>query len=62
MPTWRSLDEAAAAVGVTKRTLQKWIKGGLLKPYRVLGDRRTFVDLDQIEKLREPQPREPADG
>lgn len=59
VPTWRSLDDAADQVGVTKRTLQKWIRAGLLKPYRIMGDRRTFVDLDQIAELRKPKPRPP---
>lgn len=59
MPTWRSLDEAAEATGIHRRTLQKWVKAGLLTPYRVMGDRRMFLDIDQIEELRKPKPREP---
>lgn len=58
LPTWRSLDEAAEATGIHRRTLQRWVKLGLLTPYRVRGDRRLFLDLDQIEEIRQPQPRE----
>lgn len=58
LPTWRSLDDAAAATGVHRRTLQRWVKLGLLTPYRIRGDRRMFLDLDQIKKVREPTPRE----
>jgi excisionase family DNA binding protein len=58
MARWRSLDEAAQETGLHRRTLQRWIGQGLLKPYRIYGDRRTFVDLDQIEELRKPRPRD----
>jgi excisionase family DNA binding protein len=50
--------DAAKQTKVSKRTLQRWIHDGLLRPYRVRGDARTYVDLDQIAKLREPRPRD----
>jgi excisionase family DNA binding protein len=56
MPTWRHLDDAAQEVGVSRRTLNRWIADGLLRVYRVPGDRRRMVDLDEIEKLRQPRP------
>lgn len=56
MPTWRTLDDAARQSTVSKRTLQRWIKQGLLRRYRIMGDTRAYVDLDEIEKLKEPRP------
>ncbi len=34
------------------------MKQGLLRPYRILGDPKTYVDLDEIKKLREPRPKQ----
>jgi len=62
MPTWRSLNDAAEQSGVSRRTLQRWIRQGLLKPYRILGDPKTYLDLDQIRRLREPRPRDEPNG
>jgi len=59
VPTWRSLDEAARQSKVSKRTLQRWINRGLLRRYRIMGDPKAYVDLDEIRKLQEPQPWEP---
>ena len=47
--------EAAERLGVHERTLRRWIREGRLKPYRVMGDRRRFVSVDDIERLQEPQ-------
>lgn len=58
MPTWRSLDEAARTTGVSRSTIYRWIKAGLLRPYRILGDPKTYVDLDVIGELRQPRPRD----
>ena len=57
MATWRTLDDAAKQSGVSRRTLQRWVSKGLLTPYARMGDKRLWVDLDQIRKLKEPQPR-----
>jgi len=66
MPTWRSLDDAAKEVPphlaemgvkpVSRRTLNRWIEEGLLTPIRIPGDRKHYVDLDEIEKIRVHQP------
>ena len=58
VPTWRSLDDAARQSGVSRSTLFRWMRAGLLRPYRILGDPKTYVDLDEIRKLREPRPRD----
>jgi predicted site-specific integrase-resolvase len=59
MPRWRTLDDAAQQSGVSRRTLERWIGAGLLQRFVVRGDRRTYVDLDQIDKLREPRLKDP---
>jgi excisionase family DNA binding protein len=58
VPTWRTLDDAAKQTKVSKRTLQRWIHDGFLRPYRIMGDLKTYVDLDEIAKLRQPRPRD----
>jgi excisionase family DNA binding protein len=50
-----SVQEAADRLGVHERTVRRWIREGRLKPYRVMGDRRRFVDAEEVEALREPQ-------
>jgi len=56
MPTIKSLDEAGRLTGVSRRLIQKWLGGKRLTAYSIAGDRRRFVDLDEIKKLREPRP------
>lgn len=60
MATWRSLDDAAKQTGIGRRTLSRWISQGRIKGYTIAGDRRRFVDLDEIKKLREPKEIEPG--
>lgn len=57
MATWRTLDEAANQVGISRRTLQRWISEGRVHSYTIAGDRRTWVDLDEVRKLRIPRPK-----
>ncbi len=59
MPTWRTLDDAAKEAGVSRRTISKWVSQGKLRLYARAGDRKHYVDLDEIEKLREMRPLEP---
>jgi DNA-binding transcriptional MerR regulator len=56
VPTWRSLNDASRQTKISKRTLQRWIARGLLRRYRIMGDPKAYVDLDEIKKLREIQP------
>ncbi len=56
MPRWRTLDDAAAQTGISRRTLNRLISRGQLRVYTVVGDRRHFVDLDEIKKLKQPKP------
>jgi len=56
MPTIKSLDEAARLSGVSRRLIQKWLGEKRLTAYSIAGDRRRFVDVGEIKKLREPRP------
>jgi excisionase family DNA binding protein len=49
------MDEAAADLKIGRRTIQRWISEGTVTAYRIAGDRRRYVDLDEIKRLREPQ-------
>jgi len=56
MPTWRDLETAARELGVSRRTLQKWVAAGKLTVYGRAGDRKKYVDLDEARLLRELKP------
>jgi excisionase family DNA binding protein len=56
LPTWRSLDEAAEQTGIGRRTLTRWVSEGKLRAYARAGDRKRYVDLDDIRKLQELAP------
>ena len=55
MPRVVPLDVAAARAGVSKRTVERWLSEHRIKRYRIAGDKRVFVDPDEIERLREPR-------
>ena len=50
------ISEAATAVGLTERTIYRYIRLGLLERYRTKVDRRTYVDLDALEELKRNPP------
>jgi excisionase family DNA binding protein len=52
---WVSLADAAERVGVTTRTLRRWIAAGTLPASRV-GPRLVRVNLDDLEALLRPIP------
>ena len=56
MPTMRPMDDAAKQTGIGRRTLQRWISEGVITAYSITGDRRRYVDMDEIRRLREPKP------
>ena len=62
MATWRTMDEAAKQLGISRRTLTRWVSQGLLTPYTIQGDPHTFIDMDEVKKLRQPRPRKPRGG
>ena len=57
------IDDAAEKVGRARWTLFRWVRIGLLTPYKKRGDRRTHIDLAELpEAMRRagrpgPKPR-----
>jgi hypothetical protein len=69
MPSLKTLDEVAklripvkgrGLVSVSRRLLQQWLQDGKLKRWRIEGDKRRFVDLDEVKRLLEPRPLPPT--
>jgi hypothetical protein len=58
-----SVDDAAERAGRDRWTIFRWIRLGLLQPYKKRGDKRTHVDLAELpEAMRRagrpgPKPR-----
>jgi excisionase family DNA binding protein len=50
------LDEAASQTGISRRTITRWISDGKLRAFSRAGDRRRYVDLDDLRKLQELKP------
>ncbi len=55
-PVIKTLEEAAALTGVPRRTLQRWMGEGDLTAYSVKGDTKRYLDINEINRLRTPQP------
>ena len=51
-----SVDAAAAELGVNRVTVWKWVKRYDLPTFRFLGDRKTYLRRDDVQRLREPIP------
>ena len=49
------LQDAARELGINPATLYRYLKDGRLRSYQVAFDRRTFLDRDELERLRRPQ-------
>jgi excisionase family DNA binding protein len=64
MPNVKSLDDAARLSGVHRRTIQRWLWEGKLTGYRIPGDRKRYVDLEELARFRAPQalPRRGGEG
>ncbi len=60
METYVSVDDAADELGVSRATLWKWIKRYDLPTFRFLGERRTFIQREDVTKMKEPIPINPA--
>ena len=50
---WTSLTLGAEHIGVSEKTLRRWIAGGILTGYRV-GPRMIRLDLDELEAIVRP--------
>jgi hypothetical protein len=55
-----TLDHAARQLGVSRRTLARWLTASGVKAYTIAGDGRRYVDMDEPRRLREPKPVEPG--
>ena len=51
--------QAARQLGVSRRTLTRSITAGRVKAYSIAGDKRRYVDMDELRRLRELKPIEP---
>ena len=51
-----SVDAAAAELGVNRVTVWKWVRRYELPTFRFLGDRKTYLRRDDVQRLREPIP------
>jgi hypothetical protein len=51
----KPLDDVSADFDIPRRTLQRWLGDGKLTAYRVEGDRRRYLDIEEVRRLREPQ-------
>src|SRR2546429_3477840 len=56
MATWRTMDDAAKQLRISRRTLTRWVTEGRIRAYTIPGDRKRYVDLEEIKKMRVPQP------
>ena len=62
LPTWLSMDEAARQTGISRRTLTRWVSERKLRSNSRFGDRKRYVDLDDIKRLQELGPVDRAPG
>lgn len=61
MATWRTLDQAAKQLGVSRRTISQWISDRKIRAYTIPGDKHRYVDMDEVKKFRQPRPIEPGE-
>jgi hypothetical protein len=50
------IQEAAKRVGLSRNTLHRYVSLGLLKRYTSPFDRKTYIDLDELERIRKEPP------
>jgi excisionase family DNA binding protein len=55
MPSLKPIDEAARIAKVSRRLLQQWMTEGKLKRWQIPGDRKRYVDMDEVKRLKEPR-------
>ncbi len=56
------IDDAAAKEGVSRTTIYRLIRLGLLKKFRAPGvDRRTYIDADALREVRAHPPLRPVE-
>ena len=57
-----SVDEAASMLGISRATAWKWMRRHGIETFRVLGDRRTLIRREDVERMRQPVPIEALKG
>jgi excisionase family DNA binding protein len=55
-----SIDGVAAEYSVSRSTAWKWIRDNEIETYRFIGDRKTYVRREDVQRLREPIRLDPA--
>jgi len=55
------IQEAIKTEGIGRTAIYRLIRLGLLKKYRTLLDRRTYIDLDELRELRRNPPMHEVD-
>lgn len=55
------IGDAAAELGVTPRTLQRWEEAGLIRPERTLGGHRRYP-VEEIERVKAASKSRPWQG
>jgi hypothetical protein len=62
LPRLLPIDDAAIEEGVSRTTIYRLIRLGLLRKYRAPGvDRRTYVDADALREVRANPPLRPVE-
>ena len=62
MPHYVTIEQAIKERGVSRATLYRWIKFGYLTRYNLPGyEKRTHIDLDQLDELRKNPPMRPKE-
>lgn len=51
-----SVNEMAEEFSISRSSAWRWIREGELQTYRFVGDRKTYVNRDDLDRLREPIP------
>lgn len=51
-----SVNEMAEEFSISRSSAWRWIREGGLQTYRFVGDRKTYVKRDDLDRLREPIP------
>jgi DNA-binding transcriptional MerR regulator len=62
VPTHITIQEAIASEGVSRSTIDRYRRLGLLDSFRSPGvDRRVYIDVEQLRELRRHPPLQRAD-
>jgi excisionase family DNA binding protein len=54
--TWITIEQAAEQLGVSRRSIRRYIADGLLPAYRVAGDHLIRIAQDDLDQMMVPIP------